>query len=1290
MVQTPFSETRVDNTVAWRNTSLQPSDELMFSGHAQVKKKLHKMQRSKVSTILSSVDTGNCGKSAYSKFKSDKKENMLPNELRLTRNTLNHSVTRPPAVPRPPPPPPPRNAESVLFPLHSAQVQDEFSNKSYSGEIAVDTFYKMPTLSNVKTLSSNDAHNIPPEIGSKDTIVIPNSSSRENSSALVKGIFIANSELKVKPSPPPTKMQSVDVSAELEGDRVDYLIQAKSLGPASVYSYNVSVNVYSCTSLPKSKADIDAQQKFIELDIEPTWIWKKHYWNHIFDSRYETLMRNPNWPPLKVILIPRSHVDSIWKKTFERYHNDSVHKIISNAVKKLQFYRNLTFHWNEVSHLSHWWKTTTSKSRSTLRRLIKDGRLEITTGGWVETDEATTHVFGLIHQLVEGQQWLKDHLSYLPSVGWLTNSVAHSPTMAYLLSASGISNLVITNVHFSWEEFFAEYQYSDFIWLQNWRSDSSVPSSINMVLGRIGGDRLPKHSVLTHIMQFNSAGFTACGPHQAICVSDFNFVKSSQNPEIYTYNVKEKSELLLEQYSKTGTVSSHNTIIAPIGGPYNFEKQAEFDYQYNNYQKLADYINSNRDIYKASIDFGTPKDYFNTVLKKHKAYPTLRGDFLNFADLNSGKPAYWTGYFTSRPLFKILLRRLQSTLRSTEILFAFAINLNAFHTFDTTGLFELLIKAREMVARLQDRNVVSGTLTSNSIKYAYKQILLTVKNCWYIQEVTASLLSVKPDRTILSPYLQKFVYRDGEFVSGFKTVGPGDQVYVFNSLSHERTEVVELIVRTPNIRIIDHNKKEVTIQINPVWKYNSDNIIRISRRFYKVTFAIVVPPMTLELYRIKETYDGAQNAATIYCVACVVDDIPGEMATFPFHIQRIQTGDIQLESYKFRLVIDEHTGFLKHVIEKATGAEKTVVIDYGAFKSSDINSGMFLFNTNITKPLRDILMPYRIGMKTNILMIVSGQVVTELTSIYGRLLQSTFKIFNLLNSPLSNAIFVESKVDYEVSPKNRELEIFLSIQTDIANGNIPEIFTDSNGFQYTARLLNLTRRIESNVYPMTTMSFLQDHRTRLTVITDHAQGVTALQEGQLVVMLDRRVLFNDGRGSNEGLADSSATCHRHIILLENFVDHTNYYYSRQLNLQLPSLSAIHLSGALDYQLDVFIIEKNKTDHCYYAFLPLVKTSFPCDVSLINYRVVFKKGSLMYQTPNTALMILHRQSVSCHTDYDVQLYCNGDNNFSLDKILHNVKSVYQTNLSGTKKGVPISSFNDMNFPAMELTTVKIHF
>lgn len=39
-----------------------------------------------------------------------------------------------------------------------------------------------------------------------------------------------------------------------------------------------------------------------------------------------------------------------------------------------------------------------------LRKLVKEGRLEITTGVWVETDEATSHLFGIVHQLMEGKR----------------------------------------------------------------------------------------------------------------------------------------------------------------------------------------------------------------------------------------------------------------------------------------------------------------------------------------------------------------------------------------------------------------------------------------------------------------------------------------------------------------------------------------------------------------------------------------------------------------------------------------------------------------------------------------------------------------------------------------------------------------------------------------------------------------------------------------------------------------------------------------------------------------------
>lgn len=119
-------------------------------------------------------------------------------------------------------------------------------------------------------------------------------------------------------------------------------------------------------------------------------------------------------------------------------------------------------------------------------------------------------------------------------------------------------------------------------------------------------------------------------------------------------NVRTKAEVLLEQYAKTGSMTRHNVVLALVGDDFRYDHEIEWDQQYINYQNLFNYINARKDVYNAEVSFGTLSDYFNAVRSRSREFPTLKGDFFPYADIFSeGRPAYWTGYFTSRPFYKV-------------------------------------------------------------------------------------------------------------------------------------------------------------------------------------------------------------------------------------------------------------------------------------------------------------------------------------------------------------------------------------------------------------------------------------------------------------------------------------------------------------------------------------------------------------------------------------------------------------------------------------------------------------
>lgn len=84
---------------------------------------------------------------------------------------------------------------------------------------------------------------------------------------------------------------------------------------------------------------------------------------------------------------------------------------------------------------------------------------------------------------------------------------------------------------------------------------------------------------------------------------------------VTVFNVKEKAELLLEQYGKTASLFPHNVAMISLGDDFRFDHAIEWDQQYLNYIQLFNYINSNFNKYKTEIKFGTISEYFQVRFK---------------------------------------------------------------------------------------------------------------------------------------------------------------------------------------------------------------------------------------------------------------------------------------------------------------------------------------------------------------------------------------------------------------------------------------------------------------------------------------------------------------------------------------------------------------------------------------------------------------------------------------------------------------------------------------------------
>lgn len=434
-------------------------------------------------------------------------------------------------------------------------------------------------------------------------------------------------------------------------------------------------------------------------------------------------------------------------------------------------------------------------------------------------------------------------------------------------------------------------------------------------------------------------------------------------------------------------------------------------------------------------------------------------------------------------------------------------------------------QARRNLGLFQHHDAITGTSKANVMRDYMNRLYESIQDSVKLQQQTIELLVQMPSENYQQNFVISELERDNSNRLPRKTpihVMPDKSVEIilYNSLAQERMEVVLLRVVKPTVKVIDSNGNELPYQINPVFNVtdhqepvsSTTRKIVVSSFEFELMFIAKLPPLSLTIFTIAHENDTKSKMATIYCEDCKdVADNEG----IKFDIRPKQTGDIQVENSKMKLLFDGDSGFLKSMTRKNWGRPIQMGIKFSAYKSAQFHSGAYLFRPESNDPRsseRDVFENY----PHKKIMITTGPISSDVTVIHGAFLAHTVRIFKT-HTYLDTAMFIENDLDFESPPKNRETEMFMRFYTPIENGDEPEFYSDLNGFQWQPRKKVSQIGIEGNYFPITTSAFIQDNQMRLTVMTTHAQGAASLEAGQLEVMLDRRTLYDDYRGESNAM-----------------------------------------------------------------------------------------------------------------------------------------------------------------------------
>ncbi|XP_074279396.1 alpha-mannosidase 2 [Silene latifolia] len=964
----------------------------------------------------------------------------------------------------------------------------------------------------------------------------------------------------------------------------------------TLVSSNASVSAFVSAAVDITTKDLYDKIEFNDVD---GGAWKQGWMVTYKGNEWDGVDNK-----LKIFVVPHSHNDPGWKLTVDEYYDRQSRHILDTILESLSKDPRRKFIWEEMSYLERWWRDSSEGKREAFKNLVQSGQLEIVGGGWVMNDEANSHYYAIIGQIMEGNMWLNETLGVVPRNSWAIDPFGYSPTMAYLLRRMGFENMLIQRTHYELKKELALHKNLEFIWRQSW-------------------DAMETTDMFVHMMPFYSYDVPhTCGPEPAICCQ-FDFARMrgfiyelcpwGQHPvETNPENVQEKVGKLLDQYRKKSVLYRTNTLLIPLGDDFRYVSIDEAEAQFRNYQMLFDYINSNPSL-NAEAKFGTLDDYFRTLREEAErvnyslpgeigsgeieGFPSLSGDFFTYSDRQQD---YWSGYYVSRPFFKAVDRVLEHTLRATEMLMALL--LGRCHRAQCEKLpssfAHKLTAARRNLALFQHHDGVTGTAKDHVVNDYGTRMHTSLQDLQiFMSKAIEVLLGIRFEKNEQNPSQFEPVQVRSKF--NVQPIHKGivipersmRSVIIFNSLEQSRAEIVMVVVDRPDVSVLDSNWTCIESQVSPEMQHDKGHIFSGRHRLH---WKAIIPAMGLQMYYIVDGVGHCEKAKLSDLKILTYSDQIHCPA--PYACTKVEGDEVTISNQHQTLTFDVNLGLLMKVTNK-DGSVTNLSEEISMY--SCMGSGAYLF-----KPVGDSQPIIQPGGQ---FVVTTGPLMQEVYSFPktewdGEPISHSTRVYNGDNTLQEFLIEKEYHVEL-LGARFDDKELIVRYKTDIQNKKV--FFSDLNGFQMSRRETYDKIPVQGNYYPMPSLAFLQglDGR-RFSVHSRQSLGVASLKNGWLEVMLDRRLPRDDGRGLGQGVTDNRPMNVVFHFLLESNISSTVDPNSNSHPLN-PSLLSHSIDSHLNYPVHIFVSKKAEEIPAQSPparfFSPLA-TSLPCDLHIVDFKV----------------------------------------------------------------------------------------